>query len=444
MYQVESAGSAIRTRRHWLSVHPRRWASSNVLFLGLTSFFTDISSEMVATVLPLYIIFNLQLSPLQYGVVDGLYHGVSVLVRLVGGILADHWKRYKEVAVVGYALSAVCRLGLLFWGSSWSAVAAIVAVDRAGKGIRTAPRDALIARSSQPDKLATAFGVHRAFDTAGAMIGPLMAFMLLSFIPGGFDAIFVVSFCFALIGLAVLVLFVENRCAASPTKSCRTHNHHDRPALRCPSCRSTPSVPPGASLRAALGLLRMRRFTLLLAAGGLLGVTTLSDGFLFLNIQRQMDLAVGFFPLLYVATSFVYMLLAIPTGWLADRLDRGYVLMAGYAFLLIVYLLLLVPDLPSWALLASVPLLGAYYAATDGVLMALSSAILPPSLYASGLALLASVIGVARLVASVLFGLLWTWIGADGALMAFAAGLPVATLAAGFALLRMPKAVRNA
>lgn len=447
MYQAENFGSTARSAEQcWPRSQAWRLADRNILFLGLTSFFTDISSEMVATVLPLYIIFTLQLSPLQYGVIDGLYQGAAVLVRLAGGILADRWQRYKAVAVVGYGLSAVCRLGLLFFGVSWSAIAALVMVDRTGKGIRTAPRDALIALSTRPAELATAFGVHRAFDTAGAMIGPLIAFLLLSLVPGAFDAIFVVSFCFALIGLGILTLFVENRRAepAATAELCRARHHAGHPALRCPNCRLAPPVLPGASFRAAIGLLRIPRFAMLLAIGTVIGLTTLSDGFLFLNLQRQLDLAVGFFPLLYVVTAFVYMLLAVPAGRLADRIGRGRVFIAGYMLLLIVYLLLLTPGLPAPALFGGVLLLGAYYAATDGVLMALTSAMLPAPLRASGLALLTTAIGLARLCASVLFGILWTWIGAREALVGFAIGLLLAILVAALALRFAPVGLRDA
>jgi MFS family permease len=421
MYQVENSGSVVRSRGKrpplW---HAWRLVAPNVLFLGLTSFFTDISSEMVATVLPLYLIFTLQLAPFQYGLIDGLYQGAAVLVRLLGGVVADRLGRYKAVATAGYGLSALCRVGLLFIGASWGAIAGLVLVDRTGKGIRTAPRDALIALSTPPAELATAFGVHRALDTAGAMIGPLLAFLLLSLAPGAFDTIFVVSFCFALLGLGVLTLFVENRTPEAPPS--------EQPA------------PPQASLRAALGLLRRPRFAALTAAGALLGLTTLSDGFIYLNLQRRLDLAFGFFPLLFVVTAFIYMLLAVPAGRLADRVGRTPVFIGGYALLLLVYLILLIPAAPPVALFASLALLGAYYAATDGVLMALGSLALPAQLRASGLALLSTAVGLARLCASVLFGLAWTWFGAQGALLGFLAGLLLATLAATFVLRKIPEA----
>jgi hypothetical protein len=189
--------------------------SRNVVGLGFTSLFTDISSEMVSSVLPMYLVLFLRLSPLQFGVVDGLYQGVGALVKIGFGFAADRLARHKEVAFLGYGLSAVCKIGLLAVGSAWGLLSAVIILDRTGKGIRTAPRDALISLSSSPSQLGLAFGVHRALDTLGAMIGPLLAFALLALIPNAFDAVFVASLCFALIGLAVLGLFVENRAPAS-------------------------------------------------------------------------------------------------------------------------------------------------------------------------------------------------------------------------------------
>src|SRR5918911_2581578 len=188
-----------------------RGVNRNVLHLGLTSLFTDISSEMVSTILPLYLMFYLRLSPLEYGFVDGLYQGASAIVRVFGGYAADRWQRYKEVAGLGYALSAVCKLGMLAVGPAWTVLAAIVLVDRTGKGIRTAPRDALISLSTDRRSLGLAFGVHRALDTCGAMLGPLIAFAVLTVLPNAFDLVFIASFCAAVLGVGVLGLFVENR-----------------------------------------------------------------------------------------------------------------------------------------------------------------------------------------------------------------------------------------
>src|SRR5688500_8518716 len=144
MYQVESSGYLLRRRRRRRGVPRRRRVSRVVVLLGLTSFFTDVSSEMVSTILPLYLVYSLGLTPLQFGIVDGLYQGAAALVRVASGFVGDRWNRHKEVAALGYGLSAVTRLAFPLVGSAWTALGALVLVDRTGKGIRTAPRDAMI------------------------------------------------------------------------------------------------------------------------------------------------------------------------------------------------------------------------------------------------------------------------------------------------------------
>ncbi len=410
MYQVANLRDLLRLRGRPRGLRVGR----NVVLLGLVSLFTDISSEMVATILPLYLVYTLGFTPLQYGVVDGLQQGAAALVRIAGGFLADRTRRHKEVAAFGYGISALSRLGLLA-AQSLSALSAIVFIDRTGKGIRTAPRDALISLSSDREHLATAFGVHRSLDTAGAMLGPLIAFSLLTLAPGEFDAIFVVSFCAALVGLALLTLFVENRPVPV---------HEDSPV----------------SLAAAARLLGNRRFGMLVAVAGALSLATISDGFLFVALQRRLDFEPRLLPLLFVGTALAYMLLAIPVGRIADRFGRGRTFVAGYLPLLAAYGLLLAPAGPSLEIPAYLALLGLYYAATDGVLMALASVTLPPSLRGSGLALLVTSTSLGRLTASILFGMLWTWYDVETALAVFAAGLFVSMLLAAAALRLAPEA----
>jgi MFS family permease len=389
------AGS--RLRFGWPAV------SRNVVNLGLTSLFTDVSSEMVSTVLPLYLVFFLKFTPIQFGMLDGLYQGGAALIRLVGGVAADRSQRYKEVAGLGYALSALSKIGLLAGAAGGPGLlAATLFVDRTGKGIRTAPRDALISLSSRPQNLGVSFAMHRTLDTCGAMLGPLAAFGLLSLIPNGFDVIFVASLCVALIGLGFLFLFVENR---APTR---------RPTVE-------PAVPSLAELW------RVPRFKFLVAAAAALGLATISDAFLYLTLQHRLTFAGTFIPLLYVATSLVYFLLALPMGRLADRFGGGRVFLCGYALLLGVYLIVLLPTgLGSAALIACIALFGAYYAATDGILMAFASSMLPAELRTSGLAVLTAGTGLGSLAASVMFGALWTFAGPESAVGVFLVGLLLA------------------
>ncbi|HSR26184.1 MAG TPA: MFS transporter, partial [Candidatus Eisenbacteria bacterium] len=364
--------------------------SRNVVNLGLTSFFTDVSSEMISTVLPLYIVFVLRMTTLQLGVVDGVYTGATALMRLAAGMAADRGGRHKEVALAGYGLSAVCKLGLLATGGAFGPLVGVILADRTGKGVRTAPRDALISLSARPERLGVAFGVHRALDTAGALAGPLVAFALLTALPGAFDAIFVVSFCFAALGVAVLLVLVEGR-------------------------RSPQTAAPALSLRPALGLLRLPRFRVLVLAAAGLGLATIADAFVYLGLQRRVEFPPTFLPLLYVLTSLVYLALAVPAGRLADRVGRGRVLVAGYAALAAVYVVLLLPAGGPPPVLAGVLAFGAYYACTDGVMSALASGLLPAESRSAGLALLGTGAALAGLAGSVLFGAIWTAAGLETA-----------------------------
>jgi MFS family permease len=390
----------------------RRWlgVSSNVVFLGLTSLFTDVSSEMVTAILPIYLTFELRFSPLQFGVFDGLYQGVTAVLRLAGGLVADRRQNHKGVAAAGYALSAACKLGLLAAAGAWLWSTAILFVDRLGKGIRTAPRDALISLSAPRAALAEAFGVHRALDTAGACLGPVVAFGLLYVAPGAFDSVFVVSFCAAAVGLGVLVVFVDNRGREAEATEARSI----------------------ASLRAAFRLLRARPFRTLALVGTGLALATISDSFVYLVFQRRADIDLMFFPLLYVGTALVYLLLSVPVGRVADRVGRGRVFVGGYVALLLLYGVLLLPTPGAAAVIGGIVLFGAYYAATDGVLMALASEAVPVHLRTSGLALLTTGVAIARLVSALLFGALWSWYGPEWTVAAFlltmAAGIPIAAV----------------
>jgi MFS family permease len=389
----------------------------NVLLLGATSLFTDVSSEMISSTLPLYAIFVVGLTPLQFGILDGIYQGASALLRLVGGVAADRLKRHKEVATTGYAISAAAKLGLLASGAAFAPLVAAILADRIGKGVRTASRDALISLSVQPERLASAFGIHRALDTLGAFAGPIAAFAVLFVAPGAYDAVFVTSFCFAIVGVAVIGLFVKNQAA--------------------------PSVREDAwSIPRLTGLVGQRGFVPLLAVAVVLALATVSDGFLYLVLQRRLEIPIGVFPLLYVATALVYFSLAIPMGRLADRIGRHRVFLAGYALLPIIYVILLSPGFAVELGVVCLVLLGAFYAATDGVLAALASTHLGPSVRAGGLATLGTVVAVTRVGASILFGAIWAFGGIELAMSSFVI-LALAALAAGAFTLRRVEAVRG-
>ncbi|MFI6246408.1 MFS transporter [Streptomyces sp. NPDC051016] len=377
----------------------RSTIAPTVLALGTVSLVTDVSSEMVTAVLPLYLVTGLGLSPLGFGLLDGVYNGFSAVVRLVGGHLADRGGgRHKWVAGAGYALSALCK-PLLLIAHALTPIGLILAADRTGKGLRTAPRDALISLSSTPETRGRAFGVHRAMDTAGALLGPLAAFLILRATVDGYDAVFTVSFCVAVVGVLVLVLFVPGR--RSPAADTGT-----RPTLR-----------------AALGLLAHRDLRRITVCALLLGLATVSDSFVYLLLQRRLGVPDGWFPLLPLGTAAAFLLLAVPLGRLADRWGRWRVFLAGHGALLAAYTLLLTSWHGSALPYAVLALHGTFYAATDGVLMAAASDSVPEALRSSGLALVQTGQAGARFACSLAFGAAWTLWGDRTALLAAAAAL---------------------
>ncbi len=406
---AEASERAVAGWARWLPrVSPVVWS------LGFTSLFTDISSEMVSSILPIYLLLHLHVSPAVFGIIDGLYQGIALLVRVLAGFLGDRWHRHKTVAVLGYGLSAVCRLAMLAAGSAWGGIAAVVALDRTAKGIRTAPRDALISHATPPTELARAFGVHRALDAAGAMLGPLLAFGILAAIPLGFDVIFVTAFCIALIGVAVIAVFVRNPEA-------RTQDHR------------------ALSARAAVSVLRDPRLGRITVTAGLLSLGTVSDAFVFLALQRQLGFDGGVIPLLFVAIGLVNCVLSIPGGYLADRFGRPRLLIAGHALLWCAYATLAIPGDGTVRLALCLLLVGAYYAATDGVLAAMTAGALPREVCGTALSMVSTVTNLGRLISSMLFGVVWATWGLDAAIASFIVGLAIA-LAAGMIMLGRPSA----
>jgi MFS family permease len=402
MYSISGWLDYVRVRPRLESSGRSAAIPRNVIFLGLTSLLTDISSEMVVSILPVYLVGFLGLSLVQFGVVDGLYQGVAGITQLGSALLTDRWQRYREMAAAGYLASTVCRVGLLFT-TTWTGITALLTLDRLGKGVRTAPRDALISLSVPRERLGAAFGVHRAMDAVGAMLGPVVAFAILRSIRNGFDVVFVTSLCVSIVGVAVLGFFVENR-------------RPDRGA------QSQDRVTAGA----ALALLNRPAFRHLALAALLFGGLTISDGFIYLSLQRQAHIPAGAFPLLYVMTSAAYLIFAVPVGRLADRTGRFPVFIAGHALLLALYATLAGFD-GGWMLVATtLMLLGFYYAATEGILMALGSALLPESLRTSGLALLMTALAMARIVGSMVFGWGWSRFGLPETVIAYMLGLAVA------------------
>lgn len=369
-----------------------------VVLLGLVSLLTDVSSESVSAILPLYLTGALGLSMVAYGFVEGLYQGVSAVVRIGSGLAADRSEHPKWVAFAGYGLSCAARV-LMIGAAGVASMTAVVTADRVGKGIRTAPRDAMIAAATPTEDLGRAFGVHRTLDTVGAVIGPLLAFAVLWAIPDGYRTVMVVSLAFALVGLALLALLV-------PGRPSRPAGEQVRPRVRWRDVADP----------------RLRRMLLLV---GVLALLTVGDGFVYLALLERSDFAAYWFPLLYVGTNVAYLVLALPLGRLADRIGRARMLVLGHLALLAVYVVAALPVGGAAVTVVCLVALGAFYAATDGVTAAVAGRLVPPGVRTSGIAAAQTVVAVGRLVAATGFGALWFAVGPQVALVVVAVALAV-------------------
>jgi MFS family permease len=382
--------------------NPLQWqVPPNVWGLGITSMLTDVSSEMVISILPAYLVMTSGLAPLALGIATGLHEGGPLLAAWAGGLMADRSARRKLTAGVGYAVSALCRLGwLAFSGRTLPAVATLVLGDRIGKAIRTAPRDAVISLSVHPDQLSTAFGVHRALDAAGAAAGPVLAFVVLWQLPHRYDVVFFTSFIVALLGVLALALLVVE------------------PGERRAGSRH---VTFGAEALAVFADASVRRVLILAAAFGLV---TIGDAFLYLLLVQRSAAGPEWIPLLYTGTAAAFLVLAIPVGYLADRIGRRRVFVLGHGFLVVSYLSAFSgASAWPWNAILCVAVLGAYSAASEGVLASLASSLLPIRARALGLAWVATAVSVARLCSAVSFGFLWTRAGDRIAVLLFTAAL---------------------
>jgi MFS family permease len=385
--------------------------SPTVITLGWVSLLTDISSEMVAAVLPLFVVLQLGLSPLTYGFVEGIYQAGSVFARILGGYLGD-LRKPKIVAAAGYASSAACKI-LLMIVTSLTGIMAVIALDRAGKGLRTAPRDAMIADATPGHLMGRAFGVHRALDTVGALLGPIVAWLLLMIVADDFKLVFFVSFCFAVLGVLLI-------------GGLKPEHADGRPGATGEAAAAPIRF---AEIGAAVGTVSMRGLILMTA---LLSVSTIADGFLYLSLSMQGAVQTVQFPLLFVGTSFVYILMAVPVGNLADRIGRPLVFIAGYVFLLVAYLGAgPIGGLPGTVI--CVVALGLYYSATDGVLSAFAAPLLPDRLRSTGLSVVQAVQATGKAVGAVIFGLVWSYYGLQAAIGLFVTMLLLA-MAAGAVL----------
>jgi len=381
-----------------------RGITRNVVVLGVVSLLTDISSELLIMVIPLFLANVLAATPVVIGLVEGIAESAAAVLKLGSGALSDRLARRRVLVGTGYGTSVLAK-ALYLVAATWPVVLVARVGDRLGKGIRTAPRDALIADSTPPEARGRAFGLHRAMDTTGAVIGVALAALVIDHVQGGAVLLELETFrILALVALvpgvlAVLVVAIGVRDVRRSPRSVASSAPGTVPAPR-----DAPPAVTGAGLRdlpAAFWL-----FTL---ATGLFTLGNSSDAFLAL---RSQDLGVGVRDLLLIAVAFnvVDALVAWPMGALSDRLGRRRLLAAAWSLYAIVYAGFAVAGgsgvvLPLWLLY------GAYYGVNEAVGRALVADLATPERRATAYGIVNAVVGLAILPASVVAGLLWDGVG---------------------------------
>jgi MFS family permease len=366
--------------------------------LGLVSLLTDVSSELLVYVVPLFLANVLAATPTVIGIVEGIAESVAAFVKLASGAVSDRVGRRTILVGTGYATSVAAK-ALYLVAVSWPVVLVARVGDRIGKGIRTAPRDALIADSIAPDVRGRAFGLHRAMDTAGAVIGVALAALIVGTTQG--DAPLLEADTFRLIALAALVPGI----AALVVLAAGVRDV-PRPSAVAPRGATPPAVGAERTGRAARF---PASFWVFVAAVALFTLGNSSDAFVAL---RSQDLGVTVRDLLLVVVAFnlVDALVAWPAGALSDRIGRRRLLAIGWGVYAAAYAGFALAGgaaavLPLWLLY------GAYYGINEAVGRALVADLAPPDLRATGFGIVNAVTGLAILPASIVAGLLWDGVG---------------------------------
>lgn len=387
----------------------------NVWVVTITSFLTDISSEMIVNLIPLFLSNVLGVRTSVIGLIDGIAETTASLMKIYSGWLSDRLGRRKWLTVLGYGFSAVAK-PFLYFASTWGWVLGVRFADRLGKGIRTAPRDALIADSIAPEQRGMAFGLHRAGDTAGAFVGLGIAALVIWLAQSGsaqltratFQTVVLISIVPAALAVGVLALGAREAAA--------------RPNGKVPLL----------SLRGMDG-----RFKIFLAIVVLFTLGNSSDSFIILRGQERGLSVLGIMGMLLTFNA-IYTVFAGPLGALSDRIGRRRLIIGGWAAYGLVYLgfALVQTGWQVWALYA---LYGLYYAAAEGAAKALVADLVRPEQRGTAYGLYNAAVGLAALPASVIAGVLWQGLGAWGGFGAaapflFGAGM---TLGAGLLFWRL-------
>ncbi len=381
-----------------------------VWLLGLVSLCMDLSSEMIHALLPVFLVSTLHASTMTLGLIEGLAEGTASIAKVFSGVLSDRLGLRKPLVVLGYGLAAFTKpLFPLANSAGWVLCARLV--DRIGKGIRGAPRDALVADVTPSDIRGAAYGLRQALDTAGALAGPLAAIALMAILNDNVRAVFWVAVLPAVAAVSLLIFGVEEP-------------HHVAESLRDSEAsfgetRPRGSLPHWRDLRQLGGA-----FWAVVTIGAAFTLARFSEAFLVLR-AHDAGLSYGWAPLALAVMNFGYVISAYPAGRLSDRLGRTYLLAIGLATLIAADLVLAFGTSVA-VILFGVSLWGLHMGLTQGLLAAMVADTAPAALRGSAFGVFHFVSGLVTLLASVLAGALWEW---RGPTLTFTAGAVFSTLA---------------
>jgi MFS family permease len=353
--------------------------------LGFVSLFMDVSSEMIHSLLPLFLVTELGASALVLGVIEGMAEAISLFVKTFSGVLSDWWRKRKSLIVIGYLLAALTKPIFAFSSTlSWVIMARFT--DRVGKGIRGAPRDALIADVTPAPQRGAAFGLRQSLDTCGAFIGPLIAMAGMLFFANSFHHVFALSILPAFISVFILMIWV---------KEPEVHHEHRAPwPLKLAVLKQLPNA-----------------YWWVFALAFISTLARFSEAFLLLRAQT-LGLSLAFTPLVLVIMSAVYAFSAYPFGKLSDTLGRTKLLILSL-FLLVVADAVLAAATHIYMVWIGVAIWGLHMGASQGILSAMIADTAPASLRATGFGLFSLSCSLATLLASVIAGWLWVSFGAS-------------------------------
>jgi len=359
---------------------------AGVWALGFVSMLMDISSEMIHSLLPLYLTVGLGASALTVGIIEGIAESTALIVKVFSGALSDRWRKRKSITAFGYGLAALSKPLFALATGPWLVFTARF-LDRIGKGIRGAPRDALIADLTPKELRGAAFGLRQSLDTVGAFAGPLLAMALMLAWDDNFRAVFWVAVIPAALSFALILFAVREPPVVGNDKA-------DKVKLE----------------RATLKKLGVA-FWAVTAAGAALTLARFSEAFLILRAQ-DLGLAVALAPLVLVGMNVVYAATAYPVGKLADRMRPAVLLYAGIAMLIAADIVLAMAD-GMVMLGAGIALWGLHMGFTQGLLSAMIAHASPPQLRGTAFGAFNLASGIAMLAASALAGALWQFVGPD-------------------------------